>query len=276
MSHIQPLFNDTDLESFGRALDSAATHAQLTALFEERRLHEPEAELRGPKWKRLKLTLRYAQQEAGNGNPVLGFLTFILRPARFVEEPARFTETCERVNRVLAFYGLRFREDGKFAKVQAAATIDEARERAGRLRAELERRKVHPDVLRFCTAELVQENYFHAVLEATKSVSEKLRAKSGRTGDAGQLATETLSLGQSGVPVLALNSLQTETERSEQRGLTSLFVGMFGTFRNTTAHGPKVSWPVTEQDALDLLTLVSFLHRRLDDAKTTRPLSSNP
>ncbi len=276
MPHLQPPFNDTDLESFGHALESAATHAQLAALFQERGLQEPAAEPNWPKWKRIHLTLHHAQQQAGNGNPVLGFMALILRPARFVENPARFTEACERVNRVLAFHGLRYREDGKFGKIQAATTIDEARERAGRLRAELERRKVHPDVLTFCTAELVQENYFHAVLEATKSVSEKLRAKSGRTGDAGQLAAETLGLGQSGTPVLALNSLQTETERSEQRGLTNLFVGMFGTFRNTTAHGAKVSWPVTEQDALDLLTLVLFLHRRLDDARTTRPSVSTP
>jgi hypothetical protein len=65
-------------------------------------------------------------------------------------------------------------------------------------------------------------------------------------------------------PYLAFNSLQTETHKSEQRGLMNLFVGMFGTFRNVTAHGEKLTWDVTEQDALDLLTLVSMLHRRLD------------
>ena len=45
--------------------------------------------------------------------------------------------------------------------------------------------------------------------------------------------------------------------------------GMFGAFRNVTAHAPKVSWPVTEQDALDMLTIASFLHRRLDAAART-------
>jgi Protein of unknown function (Hypoth_ymh) len=44
----------------------------------------------------------------------------------------------------------------------------------------------------------------------------------------------------------------------------NLFLGMFGSFRNVTAHGEKLTWDVTEQDALDLLTLVSMLHRRLD------------
>jgi Protein of unknown function (Hypoth_ymh) len=40
---------------------------------------------------------------------------------------------------------------------------------------ELARHDVHPDVLRFCRAELMQQNYFHAVLEAAKSVADKLR-----------------------------------------------------------------------------------------------------
>jgi hypothetical protein len=35
---------------------------------------------------------------------------------------------------------------------------------------------------------------------------------------------------------------------------------------NPTAHSPRISWPMTEQDALDLLTLLSMLHRRLDQA----------
>jgi hypothetical protein len=39
-----------------------------------------------------------------------------------------------------------------------------------------------------------------------------------------------------------------------------------GVFRNTIAHEPKVSWPISEQDALDLLSLVSYMHRRLDKA----------
>jgi uncharacterized protein (TIGR02391 family) len=145
-------------------------------------------------------------------------------------------------------------------------TIDEARGRANRLRAELERRSVHADVLEFCRPELLQENYFHAVLEATKSLSTKIRDKSGLSGDAGELATQAFSLGRSGVPVLAFNDLRNDTERSEQTGLMNLCIGMFGTFRNVTAHGAKLHWEVTENDALDLLTLVSMLHRRVDKA----------
>jgi hypothetical protein len=51
--------------------------------------------------------------------------------------------------------------------------VVEAQARADDLRAELARRQAHPDVLRICRAELLQQNYFHAVLEACKSVADK-------------------------------------------------------------------------------------------------------
>ena len=38
-------------------------------------------------------------------------------------------------------------------------------------------------------------------------------------------------------------------------------------FRNPTAHAEKIYWPIGEQDALDILSLVSLVHRKLDDAR---------
>jgi uncharacterized protein (TIGR02391 family) len=49
--------------------------------------------------------------------------------------------------------------------------------------------------------------------------------------------------------------------------------GIFSTFRNPTAHAPKVLWATSRTDALDMLTLASMLHRRLDKAKV-QPISS--
>ena len=58
-------------------------------------------------------------------------------------------------------------------------TLDEATRRADELRTALSVRGVHPDVLRFCRAELVADNYFHAVLEAAKSIFDKLVGNNG-------------------------------------------------------------------------------------------------
>src|SRR5207245_5961115 len=137
--------------------------------------------------------------------------------------------------------------------------ITEAQAKANRLKAELARRAVHPDVLKFCRAELVSDDYFHAVLEATKSVAEKIRTKTGLTADGLQLVDAALSRSM-GQPMLAFNSLRTPTEESEHSGIMNLLKGMFAAFRNPTAHAPRVRWKIDEQDALDLLVLVSLLH----------------
>jgi uncharacterized protein (TIGR02391 family) len=71
-----------------------------------------------------------------------------------------------------------------------------------------------------------------------------------------------------------VNTLRTETERMEQTGFANLLKGTFETFRNPHAHAPKIAWPISEEDALDLLTLVSLLHRRLD-ASTLVPGASS-
>jgi uncharacterized protein (TIGR02391 family) len=47
--------------------------------------------------------------------------------------------------------------------------------------------------------------------------------------------------------------------------------GLFSTFRNPAAHAPKVAWATLRSDALDILTLASMLHRRLDEADVRQP-----
>src|SRR5947207_1711397 len=74
------------------------------------------------------------------------------------------------VNEVLAFAGISVGANGGLSSRPAATTLMEAQQRARNLRDELVRRGAHAEVLRFCQAELVKDNYFHAVLEATKSV----------------------------------------------------------------------------------------------------------
>jgi uncharacterized protein (TIGR02391 family) len=110
----------------------------------------------------------------------------------------------------------------------------------------------------------MQHNYFHAVLEAAKSVADKLRTLVGVTGDGSPLvdATCTLSCG----PKIAFNTLATEWERSEQTGIATLMKGLFSTFRNPAAHAPRVAWATSRTEAVDMLTLASMLHRRLDNA----------
>lgn len=150
-----------------------------------------------------------------------------------------------------------------------AKTISEAQHKANRLKFSLNQRGVHHDVLKFCRAELLHENYFHAVLKATKSLADKIREKANLHSDGSSLVDEAFGLGQQKLPLLAFNSLQTETHEMEHKGLINLLKGIFGAFRNPTAHAPKITWNLSEHDALDILTMASLLHRRLDSVVFT-------
>lgn len=41
-------------------------------------------------------------------------------------------------------------------------------------------------------------------------------------------------------------------------------------FRNPEAHQPKIFWDIDEQDALEILSLISYCHRRLDKVQKIR------
>jgi uncharacterized protein (TIGR02391 family) len=218
---------------------------------------------------RLYDALAVRQNQDGCANNVLGFVMAVMAPVNYVGASHRFEERRVALNEALSFVGLSIGPDGKLSTAKVAQTLSEAEQRARSLRKELLRRGAHAEVLRFCRVELLQDNYFHAVLEAAKSLAARLRALTGSTLDGAKLVDQVLELGPTGMPVLAFNALATETDRSEHRGLTLMIKGVFGAFRNLTAHEAKVLRPIGEQDATDLLTTISLLHRKLDGAVRT-------
>jgi len=264
---IVPSFEEVHLEQLCRVLGDTATGTEISVMF--RQLSIPDGDPSGTKWRRIFAALGDQQRRDGTGNRVVAFLYKAMNPVRFTKNHEAFEERRHELNQILSFCGYSLETNGKLRIQRAAQTLDEAGERAGRLRSELLRRGVHSDVLAFCRPEFIRSNYFHAVLEATKSVAEKIRQRTGLDTDGSELVDGAFALGKVGIPVLAFNSLRTESERSEQTGLINLMKGMFSAFRNPTAHAPKISWNVTEQDAFDLLTLASLLHRRIDSAVPT-------
>jgi uncharacterized protein (TIGR02391 family) len=259
-----PPFLASEVEQVCRILGDAVTGSQIPNLIWPLKVPaESPLDQQNTKWKRLYNAVATAQNRQQDGRPLLRLILDVMKPVRF-SSPAEFEERRRLLNERLLLSGFEVAEDGTLHRARAATTLSEAQRRADDIRAELSRRDVHPDVLAFCRAELMQQNYFHAVLEAAKSVADKLRALTGDTGDGTSLVDATCSLNSG--PRVAFNTLATDWERSEQTGIATLMKGLFSTFRNPTAHAPKVLWAVSRRDALDMLTLASMLHRRLDDA----------
>jgi uncharacterized protein (TIGR02391 family) len=260
---IPPAFEAATVEMVCRALGEAVTGSQIPNLIAPLGAPESVEEQRNTKWKRLFNAVATAQNRQQDGRPLIRLVAEVMKPVRF-ESAEHFEGHRAAVNERLLLSGLQVREDGKVARAAVAASIGEAQERADSLRAELARRHVHPDVLHFCRAELLQQNYFHAVLEASKSVAQRLRELTGHAGDGMGLVDATCSM--SSGPIVAFNDLSTDWERSEQTGLATLLKGLFGTFRNPTAHAPRVLWATSRDEALGMMSLASMLHRRLDKA----------
>lgn len=215
------------------------------------------------KWKRLYNALAEKQNQVQAGNFLIQFINKAMAPAKYMSEPELFHWRRDGLNVALAFAGYRVRDDGKVLHSTRESTLDGARARAGRLRSLLENRGIHPEVLKYCKAELLKENYFHAVLEAVKGVAERLRLMSGLGSDGAELVNAVFSVK---APILAINTHKTDTELSEQKGIANMLVGIFGAIRNPVAHAPKTTWAMPEQDAIDVFGILSYVHRKLDGA----------
>jgi len=261
-----PLFDAQRLEAICRVLadtETGLTGSQIGYLLQDSRIPDTDPEL--TKWRRLFNAFVAFQNEHHIGNHIVVFMNKAMNPASYTEKQTDFRLRQDRLNTVLAFCGMHIGDDGKVRRAGAVTTLDQATKRASRLRASLIQRNVHDDVFKFCNAELLQENYFHAVFEAMKSITSKLRQMTGNSSDGADLVHAAFGM-KHGIPMFAINTLDTETLKGEQRGFVSLLKGLYGTIRNPLAHDPKVEWDMDEQDALDMLTMISLVHRKLDKA----------
>jgi len=222
------------------------------------------------KRKRLAAALQNRQAQDGHSNRLVTFLTNAMDPARYVRDPAAFDALRQDLSEVLSLTGLKIKDKGQVAYAPRARTLDDVAEVAGRLQGELKRRGVHPQALHYCREELLRRSTFHAVFEATKGLAERLRQMTGMTASDGDELVTASFASKTGLPVVRINAYSTKSEISEHNGFANLLRGVFGTFRNPTAHVPRTAWIMPEADALDLISTLSYLHRRLDGATVTR------
>lgn len=124
-------------------------------------------------------------------------------------------------------------------------------------------RGFHPEVVQHSRTLFGQGHFFHAVFEAAKVYNKGVRdkAQSTKDGEALMLAVWGPDTG-----VLKVTACKTETDKNVQDGIKFLSAGLMRAVRNPTSHEPALDWPITEQDATDILSFMSFLFRQLDKA----------
>ena len=212
-------------------------------------------------------------QNNRNGNKgVLQLIKALNEPVVYSMDPEGFRAFCSGLNRILRFYGVEYGDDGEFHNVDPTRTLSEAERRFKALENKMTSRRIHYQVRKYCKAEYMEEDYFHAVVEAYKGLAERIREQTGSTSDGLELMKQSFerpSQVKSGYPKLAFNTLATVTERNEHDGFLDLLSGCTRFFRNPMSHTPKVKWHRDVNDAVDCLTLISLLHFILDDCHQT-------
>lgn len=215
------------------------------------------------KWKRLYNAFIEWQNRHQCSNHILKFIQNAMQPVRYIGNEEIFQNRRNEINKRLSFIGVELAETGMFRTVENARTIAEAEQRADRYKYKLESRNVHKFIYDYCNAELLVDNYFHSVFEATKSIADRLRNLTSLTTDGNALVDTVFSTSN---PLLQINDLKDDTDRSEHIGLSNFIKGVFSLIRNPTAHQPKIKFVITEEEALDVMTSISYIHKRLDKA----------
>jgi uncharacterized protein (TIGR02391 family) len=123
----------------------------------------------------------------------------------------------------------------------------------------------HPEINMHCRKLYGEGNYFHAVFEAAKVYNNLVKSKAGSTHDGQDLMMKAWNP-ENGL--LKINPCTSETDINFHDGIKFLSAGLMRAFRNPTAHESALNWPIDERDATDILSLISFLLRQCDKART--------
>lgn len=249
------------IQALAQVLGDVSTGSQITEHFWRAGIQDDSGQ--STKWRRLAWVFEAQQESDGNAAAILQAIQSFLSPVLFVNDPERFHAARRDLNVVLRFAGLEYLDNGEFRSVTTAETVDDAAGRSRAIQSKFSGRDIHPEVWKYCTAELMADDYFHAVLEAAKGLAYRIREMSGLDGDGAELVDRTFG---GDTPTLRFNSLRTKSEWSEHRGFAALLKGCFAAIRNPLAHEPRIHWE-GEENAADFLSLISLLHRKLDDCQ---------
>lgn len=207
----------------------------------------------------------FAQQinKSKSFNCVYEFIQSALNPISYTQVASRskYVWMLEEINKVLLLLGLEVKTDGKIRPVEKATTLDEVDKRVDKLRKKLYDRSIHSEVAKYCIVDYLRKDYFDTVFEAAKGLAERVRNITGLNTDNSELFEKAFSTKD---PFIYFNKLTTKSEISEHIGLKELLCAIHHLARNPAAHTPKINWIVEEDKALDILTLISFAHKYLD------------
>ncbi|MGB9980173.1 TIGR02391 family protein [Methanobacterium sp.] len=253
-------FSLSALEALAKIIGARYTGTEMTDFF--RKAGFPEiVHDGGTKWRFAYSSLEELQDRPYGPYNIAKIIEKLCDPQEYFGNADYREDLINEVNEILSHYELEVKLDtGKISinpsisptlssyKTQTEITFDN--------------RNYHFEIRKHGRDLFIENKYFHAVFECCKAFDKYVQDKSKIENYGSRLMSSALSL--SGP--LKINSQVSETDKNEQLGVMNLCIGLTKAIRNTGAHEPELNWPLNQEDALDILSLLSFLWRKIDSA----------
>lgn len=243
------------------------SHAEIVELFVRHGFKEIE-QINATKEQRVKTALQKLQNQAGGKpNGILNIVQDMCSPQGWIGRPEEYEDVLNSVNSIMGFYGLKIADDGSLINIpEETSTVLTAKNPD---EVAFDSRAFHEQIRIHGRSHFARGVYFHAVFECCKAFDTAIKNNSGIEQSGRKLMEKALSPGGP----IKLNSLLKQSEKDEQEGYRFLCMGLMSAVRNPQAHEPELNWPMTKEDSLDVLALLSFLFRKLGKAGVLDPIT---
>lgn len=224
------------------------------------------------KWKRLNESIHSACRTSQSAKPLFKAIEYVMSPSNFMDSPEDWYFNKNNLNKLLIFHGFEIVDSGKISKTKVVKTFSGAQKRLKSFNDKLDSYDIHQEIFKYCTVELFEQNYFHAIFEASKGILDRVRLISESNLDGNSLINENFKLNQ---PIILIrnNLLESSDDRSAYNGLKSLLKTIVYLYRNPKAHNPKLYDVTSETDAITAFTLMSLAHKTLDNCINVRDIT---
>ena len=253
-------FDLSALNAFANIIADQFTGSEMTDFF--RRADFPEIVHDGStKWRFAYKSLEELQNRPYGPYNIAKILERLCNPQEYFGNTDEREFVVKSVNEILSHYELEVKMDTN--KIVFNTTITPTLNSNKSQRENLyNSRYYHYEIQKHSRNLFIEGKYFHAVFECCKAFDKYVQEKSKIEKTGSKLMTEALKI--SGT--LKLNQQITSSDKNEQLGVMNLCIGLMSAVRNTGAHEPELNWPIKQNDAMDILSLLSFLWRKIDDA----------
>jgi len=161
-----------------------------------------------------------------------------------------------KVNECLSFYGLHIDNGGELRRTEAAR-VDPDGDREAFMQ-----RNYHRLVKDAARAGFLQGDYFRAVSNSCRELEGLVRGKSGLEMSGRVLMASALNP-KAGLAV-SLPGASVATRDSVQEGIMHMCMGIMASASHPTTHESERSFPISRDEALDMLGVISHLCRQVD------------